>query len=128
MNGDAALILLVSGGLVVLLWTTLRHVELPRQARRVLPLLLLSVSLVGLALWAPHKHKLTDERIHGYGSKQRPIGRGWKALEGLPSGASIAWFGPGAYQYYPLFGRNYHLVPRPVAADGSPRMTEYKRW
>jgi hypothetical protein len=87
--------------------------------RRVLffPLPLLLLLLV--ALWSPYKQRMTDSILAAYGDSLRPVGRGWQALQQLPSGSRVTWFGPSTYQYYPMFGRRLQLVPVALDEDGS---------
>jgi hypothetical protein len=83
---------------------------------------------MALALWMPAKQRFTDAAIHRYGDFQRPVGQAWRALETLPDGSRIAWFGPAAYQYYAVFGRRLQFVPRPVEFDGSPYQPLHEAW
>jgi hypothetical protein len=96
------------------------------SSQRVTPAMRLTgipVALLLIALWAPYKQRLTDAKIYNYREPAdgtlHPFTRAWQALEAVPKGSRVSWFGSGSYQYYPVFGRKLHLIPTQVNADGS---------
>lgn len=119
---------LAGGGCILYSWDKLRRLFFLIPARRLVLLMCLAAGLIGLALCRSHQKQLTDGRIYNYGDEVRPIGAGWAALEMLPKGSRVSWFGPTAYQYYPIFGRWLQLVPRRVNADGSSYEHLHLRW
>jgi len=84
--------------------------------------------LLIFAVWQPIKQNFTNQIIFNWGGENRPVGKGWRAVNSLPAGSRIAWFGPTAYEYYPMFGRNYQLVPTPIASDGSAYLFPHQIW
>jgi hypothetical protein len=92
----------------------------PRR-RRIALVIGAAVLLAGLAIWAPQKADMTAAALHATGGTDRPIGAAWRVIDSLPPGSRIAWFGPAAYQYYPLFGRRFQHRPVAVDPDGTPR-------
>ena len=121
-------ILLLSGVVLMFLWSIGRRVALPPWTRPLcVPFLIAAASFV-LALWVPKQQELTDRRLYSQGSRRKPIGAAWQAVDKLPQGAILTWFGPGAYQYYALFGRNYQLIPQRVRSTGRTWTTEYDEW
>ncbi len=95
---------------------------------RVAPLTVGPVILLVTLAVAPLKQGMTNNALWRYVNRQRPIGRAWEALESLPPGARIAWFGPLANQYYPLYGRHFQLTPWPVNTDGTAFQPVYLAW
>ncbi len=108
------------GVLGLLVLPKLRRISLRPAAVRAAALGVGAAVLVALAALAPLKQRLNDRWLHTWGDGSRPIGDGWRAVNALPEGSRIAFFGPVAYQYYPLFGRQLQLEPYAPAADGSP--------
>jgi hypothetical protein len=90
-------------------------------------LLFLTVS-IGIVICLGHQQNLVNRRIFTYGSKTQPVGAAWQELEKLPRGAAITVFGPTAYQYYPLFGRNMQFKPCRVDAEGLPFQILHQQW
>jgi hypothetical protein len=119
--GDRRLVfVIVASGIVTLaLWALWPRVAGRTPVPRILRLGTVPALLVLLAIVAPYKQRLTDLGFHGVGDAHRPIGDGWRALEDLPAGARIAWYGPATWTYYPVFGRRLHLNPTAVF-DGWP--------
>jgi hypothetical protein len=70
------------------------------------------------ALVLPLKRQQTTEEILAHdGGIMRGV---WAEVDAIPAGARIAWFGPTAYRYYPLFGRRYQHHPLWVDPAGRP--------
>jgi hypothetical protein len=80
------------------------------------------------AMVVPFHERHLAEVVRKVGDKGQPIGKAWSAIENLPKGARIAWFGPTSYWYYPLYGRRYRLVLRPVTRNGAPLRHLHERW
>jgi hypothetical protein len=112
-------VIMASGIVTLGLWGLWPRLVGRAPVQRVVRLGALPALLVLLAIVAPYKQQLTDLGFHGSGDAQHPIGEGWRALEDLPAGARIAWYGPATWTYYPLFGRRLHLNPTAVY-DGWP--------
>ena len=98
------------------------------RARPVVTWALLVVALAGVFALSPRKQRATAEVIRALGSEEQPVGRGWDAANKLPDGARIAWFGPDAYRYYPLYGRRLQHQPVPVMDDGSAWRPLHEWW
>lgn len=82
--------------------------------------------LVGLVAWFPYKQRLTNEVLFDV-DYVRPLSNAWRAIEEhAPAGSRIAWFGPRAFIYYPLFGRDYRLSPVRVRNDGNEALPFYE--
>jgi hypothetical protein len=107
-------VIMASGAVTLGLWALWQRRAGRVPVQRVVRLGALPALLVLLALVAPYKQRLTDLGFHGIGDAQHPIGDGWRALEDLPAGVRIAWYGPATWTYYPLFGRRLHLNPTAV--------------
>ena len=108
-------------------WVVGSRVSLARLGGRHVMVLLLAV-LAALAVSGPLLEGRQRVSMYDTGGAKRPVGQGWRAVERLPDGASIAWFGPTAYQYYPLYGRRLQFSPCPVNADGSAYEHLHERW
>ncbi len=120
-SGRAAFFMMGAGAVASWVWQSMQQATL---SERILPALRLSslpVILLLVALLTPYKQRLTDLGIYTRGEPEHPIGHAWQALEKLQAGARVVWFGPAAYQYYPLFGRRLQLVPVALNYDGSPQ-------
>jgi hypothetical protein len=75
--------------------------------------------LATLAFWLPQKQRLTDENLF-QSSFAQPLTGTWRFIEAnVPAGSRITWHGPRAFQYYPLFGRDYRLEPIRTRSDGN---------
>ena len=111
-------------GIVAALWWrgVRRRLWVAGSRGRTLVSLALAILIV-FGAWAPTKQRLTDGEVFG----QPGMGAGWRAVNELPSASRIAWFGPMAYAYYPLYGRDYQLYPVPVFDDGSPWVPLHQR-
>ena len=75
--------------------------------------------------WLPVKQRLTAAALYG---SARDVGPAWLALESLPSGARVAWFGVESWRVYPYWGRAWQLRPIRVLADGSAYRQLHERW
>jgi len=96
-------------------WTTLgKIVPASIHAKRCL-LIIAPAALGGLAICLSGQEKATKKHLYDYSH----LGGSWEAIEGLPAGSRITWFGNWVYQYYPLFGRHLQLDPVRVYDDGS---------
>ncbi len=126
----------VSGGLAtmgVVAVAVLLHEKVDRPALaarrwRWALLTAVPVCLAAIALIAPRIQRMNDSRIYAYGGAQRPVGAAWRAADALPSGSRVAWFGPAAYQYYPLMGRRLQLSPCAVTEEGHPLEPLHVTW
>jgi len=112
-------VIMASGIVTLGFWILWPRLAVGPPIRRIVRLGALPALLVLLAIVAPYKQRLTDLGFHATGDAQHPIGDAWRALEGLPAGARIAWYGPATWTYYPMFGRRLHLNPTAVH-DGVP--------
>jgi hypothetical protein len=99
-----------------------KRLSVPKSLLR----LLVPAAFTLVALWMPFKQRLTDSRLWEFENSTRPIGAAWRALESLPKGARIAWFGP--FQYYPLYGRHLQHVPVALFPDGAPYQPLHIQW
>jgi hypothetical protein len=119
----------VTAGLLILwLWQQCQGSLSWKRVGRAVRWVVIPAGLIALVLWMPVKQRLTDAVIHRYDDTPGPIREAWRALETLPDGSRISWFGSGAYQYYPTFGRRLQLIPSPVEDDGSPYRPLHRRW
>ncbi len=84
--------------------------------------------LAFVAFWAAGRKPGNDALWATAGGADQPIGPAWQAVRKLPSGSRIAWFGPAAYRYYPLFGPSLLLVPCAVTEEGRLRPPLHARW
>ncbi|MBM4043474.1 MAG: hypothetical protein FJ290_33735 [Planctomycetes bacterium] len=84
--------------------------------------------LAFVAFWAAGRKPGNDALWATAGGVEQPIGPAWQAVRKLPSGSRIAWFGPAAYRYYPLFGPTFSLVPCAVTEEGRLRPPLHVRW
>jgi hypothetical protein len=75
--------------------------------------------------WLPVKQRLTAAELYGTAGD---VGPAWRALESLPSGARVAWFGVESWRVYPYWGRAWQLRPIRVLADGSAYRPLHERW
>jgi hypothetical protein len=78
------------------------------------------VVLLCLVALQPVAQHLTDQRVYDYGLPDKPLGPAWKAMESVPPGARIAWFGNKLHEYYPLYGRQFNRVPVALDPSGVP--------
>ena len=78
--------------------------------------------LTGLMLIQPLAQYLTDQRVYKHGMPGQDLGQAWKAIDKLPPGSKIAWFGNKLHDYYPLYGRGFNKTPVPLAPDGNPHV------
>jgi len=113
-------VIMVAGATVLWLWEKVLAVFSFKRSRLAFQLAILPAALVVMAILTPYKQQLTDANIHNYGSIEHPIGRVWQAIENIPDGSSVAFFGPKTYQYYPIFGRKFQQIPHPVNGKGLP--------
>jgi len=90
--------------------------------------LLVALVLVGLSLWQPRKHLATAQLLRSLGTPTLPVGRAWDAVDRLPPGARIAWFGGESWRYYPLYGRRLQHRPVPVVDNGAPWRPLHTWW
>lgn len=107
---------LALGAVGALWWQVVRRrIWIPATRARTIIALAVAL-LISLGAWAPTKQRLTDAELFS----REGVGEGWRAVNDLPDGSRIAWFGPLAYAYYPLYGRDYQFDPVPVFDDGRP--------
>jgi hypothetical protein len=83
-------------------------------------------SCVAAAL-LPYTQQTVDRYVFD-GYTDVPVGTGWRALEALPSGSRIAWFDNYNWEYYPMYGRRWQLVPVPVNPDGTSFRPVHESW
>ena len=83
-----------------------------------------SIFLAVLVAWFPYKQHLTDRNLYGFGES---VARVWGFIDqNLPADSRITWYGPVAFIYYPLFGRDYRLEPRRARNDGNLSLPFFK--
>ena len=82
--------------------------------------------LLFIFLLIPHNRQLTSATIKNYGHENQPIGKGWNKLNELHEDSIVTCFGDFTYQYYPIFGRSFQLVPISVSEDGSEYLPLHK--
>jgi len=111
---------------VSMFWDRYSKVYLFVPVRKITIFVLLPGVLVGLLVFFPYQKNLTDKRIFEYGGKVSPRGEGWRALEQLPDGASIAAY--GTIWFYPNFGRRLQFRFIKVNEDGTKNMPFHVWW
>jgi hypothetical protein len=79
---------------------------------------LLLCLVFGAAPWVKYIAQVADREVFSQKYFDEPRGGCWEALEFLPSGSCITWFGPSNC-CYELFGRRYQFVPVAVNGDGT---------
>jgi hypothetical protein len=80
----------------------------------------------GAASWVPYIAGVADREVFAQKYFDEPRGACWEALESLPSGSCVTWFGPSNC-YYELYGRHYQFVPVAVNSDGTPVTPLHRR-
>ena len=89
---------------------------------------LVALALLGLTVWQPRKERATARVVASLGTAEQPVGRAWDEVNRLPDGSRIAWFGPDAWRYYPLYGRRLQHQPVPVTDNGSAWRPLHEWW
>jgi hypothetical protein len=88
----------------------------------------LTALLAVMVAWQPVKQRMTDANLYqvSYGQS---MARAWQFLDAeAPTGSRITWFGPHAFLYYPLFGRDMRLEPVRSRSDGSRFSTFFEEY
>jgi hypothetical protein len=114
--------LAMSVGAVILLALQQRNVLARARPMLASPAVIATATTAILALlvvWLPGKQRLTDENLFTLDWAQ-PIDKAWRAVENeVPTDSRITWYGPKAFIYYPLFGRDLRLSPLRARNDGT---------
>jgi hypothetical protein len=97
------------------------------QMRGAKELALVAVVLLLVAATHPVRQARTDQRLFTHGPSST-VGPGWGAVDRLPSGSTIGWYGPAAYEYYAMFGRRFQLVPVEFNRRGERASSYLSRW
>jgi hypothetical protein len=80
----------------------------------------LAAIVVGTSALLPFAQRTTDERIFNQEEEKKPGGAAWKALNDLPAGSQVAWFGNRFIDIYPLYGRTFDKTALALDPDGRP--------
>jgi hypothetical protein len=94
---------------------------------------IVAISACVAAALSSYNQKTVDRYIfEGYIAQSAPsfarVANGWRELETLPSGSRIAWFDNFNWEYYPMYGRRWQLVPVPVNPDGTSFRPLHESW
>jgi hypothetical protein len=117
---DVGMAMIAGMAVLLTLWWRAKFLRIQRVlARPAVASFATTAFLAVLVGWLPVKQHLTDENLFQI-DYVHSLNKAWQAIEALlPANSQVTWFGPRAFIYYPLFGRDFRLAPIRVRSDGT---------